>query len=111
MLVSCQRCLCRVDVGFLGNQLPYFLGLHLWCRIACLCLQENRGLLSSLIEEEVGLWTTDIGDEQITSAQVCLLDFYIPPLTTSVMDQNSASIMTSEQSRRPVSMVVSPKHC
>jgi hypothetical protein len=28
MLVSCQRCLCRVDVGSLGNQLPYFLGLH-----------------------------------------------------------------------------------
>jgi hypothetical protein len=79
MLVSCQRCLCRVDVGFLGNQLPYFLGLHLWCRIACLCLQENRGLLSSLIEEEVGLWTTDIGDEQITSAQVCLLDFIFLP--------------------------------
>jgi len=28
MLVSCQRCLCRLDVGSLGNQLPYFLGLH-----------------------------------------------------------------------------------
>jgi hypothetical protein len=41
--------------------------------------EENRGLLSSLIEEEVGLWTTDIGDEQITSAQVCLLDFIFLP--------------------------------
>lgn len=35
-------------------------------------LQENKGLLSLLVEEEVGLWTTDIGDEQITSSQVSL---------------------------------------
>jgi len=39
------------------------LNAHLW--------QDNRGLLSQLVEEEVGLWTTDVGDEQITSSKVC----------------------------------------
>lgn len=34
-------------------------------------VQDNRGLLSQLVEEEVGLWTTDVGDEQITSSKVC----------------------------------------
>ncbi|KAG0563115.1 hypothetical protein M758_8G005000 [Ceratodon purpureus] len=32
--------------------------------------EDNRGLLSQLVEEEVGLWTTDVGDEQITSSKI-----------------------------------------
>lgn len=32
--------------------------------------EDNRGLLSQLVEEEVGLWTTDVGDEQISSSKI-----------------------------------------
>lgn len=32
--------------------------------------EDNRGLLSQLVEEEVGLWTTDVGDEQITRSKI-----------------------------------------
>lgn len=39
-------------------------------------LQESKGLLSTLVEEEVGLWTTDLGDGGTSSKVGRLLWFF-----------------------------------